>query len=370
VVSGTSLVSGLNTVSVVVTAPDGSTKSYSVAVTVTALSGDTSLKSIKVNGSAYVGGSTVELGFGAKSVSIEAEATDAGARVEALGNNALVGGLNELTVKVTAANDDVKNYTVKVFVPVRSSNTNISSASGTWTINGIDVSSAETIVEVPAGATAVTATAQAEDSKATMSISGTSGLVTGTDNTVRFTVTAEDGTVKSYDRTVRVKALSSNVGLTSLTVAGELVLSGGSVNVPAGTVRVSVLPVLESDVARFVINGNTGLVTGTNTLSVVVTAPSGASETYSVSVIVAAPQSDTSLSSFDVNGTNVTNGSSVNVVAGTTRVRVSAIPNDPTASVTISGRSGLVTGANTLTVVVTALSGDSTTYTVTINVGN
>ncbi|MFM8926984.1 MAG: hypothetical protein ACKOFA_02130, partial [Rhodoluna sp.] len=370
VVSGTSLVSGLNSVSVVVTAPDGSSKTYLVAVTVTALSSDTSLKSFKVNGSAYTEGATVELGFGAKSVNVEAEATDSGARVEAIGNNLLVGGLNNLTLRVTAANDDVKNYSVKVFVPVRSSNANISTTAGTWTINGVDVASSGTIVELPAGVTAVTATAVAEDAKATLSITGTSGLVTGSDNTVRFTVTAEDGTVQNYDRTVRVRALSSNTGLTSLTVAGELVAAGGTVNVPAGTVRVSVLPVLDSDVARFVISGNTGLITGNNTLSVVVTAPSGASTTYSVTVVVAAPASDTSLSSFDVNGTSVTNGSSVSVVAGTTRVRVSAIPNDPTASVSISGRSGLIAGANTLTVVVTALSGDSTTYTVTINVGN
>jgi hypothetical protein len=71
-----------------------------------------------------------------------------------------------------------------------------------------------------------------------------------------------------------------------------------------------------------------------------------------------------------VNDQAVTNGGTVNVAAGTTRVRVSAIADDAKASVVVDGKSGLGAGANTLTVTVTALSGDSTTYTVTVNVGN
>ena len=359
----------MNTVSVTVTAPDGSSKVYDIAVTVTPLSSDTSLKSFKVNGSDYTEGATVTLGFGAKIVAIVAEANDAGAKVEPIGNNALVGGLNNLTLRVTAANGDVKNYAVKVQVPVRSSNANISTVAGTWTINGVDVASG-TIVELPAGASAVTAAAKPEDTKATISITGTSSLVTGADNTVTFTVTAEDGTVKTYERTVRVKALSSNTKLTSLTVADTSVVHGDTVTVAPGTSRVSVVPVVESDVARFSVSGNTNLQTGNNTVSVLVTAPSGATQTYSVTVVVSTPPSDTTLSTFTINGTSVTDGASVSVVAGTTRVRVAAIPTDPTASVSITGRSNLVAGSNTLTVVVKALSGDSTTYTVTVNVGN
>ena len=369
-VSGTALVSGGNTVTVVVTAPDGSTKSYPITVTVTPLSNDTSLKSFKVNGADYTEGATVNLGFGAKSVSIVAEANDPGAKVEPIGNNALVGGINNLTLRVTAPNGDVRNYAVKVSVPVRSSNANISTAAGTWTINGIDVATVGTIVELPAGATAVTAAAKPEDTKATIAVSGTSGLTTGADNTVTFTVTAEDGTVASYTRTVRVKAFSSNTNLTSLTIADTVVVDGGTLTLPAGTTRVSVVPVLESDVARFAVSGNTGLITGDNNVSVLVTAPSGAAKTYTVKVVVSAPASDTSLSTFTVNGVTVANGDTVNVLAGTTRVSVSAIPNDPTASVSIVGRSELVAGTNTLKVTVKAISGDSTTYTVTVNVGN
>ena len=370
IAGGSSLTSGNNPASVSVTAPDGTSKTYSFTIYVTPLSSDKSLKSISVNGSAYVADSTVDLPIGTKLVSVIAVANDAGAKVEVSGNANLVGGINFVNVKVTAANGDVANYSVKVNVLVRSSNADISKDAGTWTINGIDVSSDSTVIELPAGSTAVSAAAKPADSKATISITGTTGLKAGS-NDVVFKVTAEDGTTtKSYTRTVTVKALSSNTKLTSLTVAGQSVSDGDSVTVPAGTSRVTVLPVLESEEARFTVAGNTGLSQGINTVTVTVTAPSGASATTTITVVVSAPPSDTTLSSFVVNGINAVDGSVINVDAGTTRVRVSAIANDAKASVTITGKSGLVAGANTLKVTVTALSGDSTTYTVIVNVGN
>jgi hypothetical protein len=256
-----------------------------------------------------------------------------------------------------------------VNVAARSTNANLSTAAGTWTINGVDVSDASTIVEVPAGTTAVTASAKTADSKATLVISGASGLTTGL-RTVTFTVTAEDGTTtNSYERSVRVKALSSNTNLTSLTVADQLVEDGDTVNLPAGTSRVSVVPVLESEESKFTVSGNTGLATGSQNVVVTVTAPSGATATYTIEVVVAAPASNTNLSTFTINGTTVTDGGSINVALGTTRLHVSAIAADAKASVSVTGKSGLNTGSNTLTVTVTALSGDSTTYTVTVIVG-
>jgi hypothetical protein len=131
-----------------------------------------------------------------------------------------------------------------------------------------------------------------------------------------------------------------------------------------------VLPVTESDQARFAISGNTGLKTGANAVTVVVTAASGVTNTVTINVQVAAPASDTTLKTFTVNGTAVTDGATINVAAGTTRLKVSAIANDAKASISITGKTDLVAGANTLRVTVKALSGDTTTYTVTVNVGN
>ena len=372
VVSGTTLVAGVNnTVTVVVTAANGTTtRTVNVTVVVTPLSSDSTLKSLKANNDTYTTGSTVELPIGSKSIAVVAVANDAGASVEVTGNTNLVAGLNNVRVRVTAANGTFTDYTVKAFVASRSTNTAISTVAGTWTINGQDVATEGTVVDLAAGRTAVSASAKPADSKATIAISGTTGLVAGL-NTVKFTVTAEDGvTTTEYTRSVRVAALSSNANLSSLTVADTSVVSGDTVNVPFGTTRVSVIPVLSSEEAKFTITGNTGMTTGSNSVVVTVTAPSGATVVNTVTVVVAAPASNTGLSTFTINDEAVTNGATINVAAGTTRVRVSAIADDAKASVEVTGKSDLSTGSNTLTVKVTALSGASTTYTVTVNVGN
>jgi len=367
-VTGTTLSSGANTVTVTVTAADASTSQILISVYVTPLSSDTTLKTFTVNGTTSP--TSLDLPVGSKSVVVVAVANDSGAKVEVTGNTALNAGANTVRVRVTAANGDVQDYNVAVNVAARSTNANLSSVAGTWTINGVDVSDSTTVIELPAGTTGVTASAKTADSKATLVISGASGLKTGA-NTVTFTVTAEDGTTtNSYERTVSVKALSSNTNLTSLTVAEQLVVDGATVNVAAGTARVSVVPVLESEESKFTVSGNTGLVAGSQNVVVTVTAPSGASATYTIAVVVAVPASNTNLSTFTINGTTVTDGGSISVAAGTTRLHVSAIAEDAKASVAVVGKSDLKTGANTLTVTVTALSGDSTTYTVTVNVGN
>jgi hypothetical protein len=369
IVGRSSLIPGYNSASVTVTAADGVTTAVtSWSFKVLQLSSDTDLKTFTANGISSP--SSIDLPVGTNSVAVVAFANDGGAKVEITGNTGLSAGSNTVRVRVTAANGDVRDYTFTAKVASRSANANLSDTAGGWTINGIDVSSAGTVVELPAGTSAITASAKAADGKATLLISGTSNLLTGL-NTVKFTVTAEDGTTtKIYERSVRVKALSSNTRLTSLTVADSVVESGSTVYVPAGTTRVSVLPVVESDEARFTILGNTSLVTGSQDVVVTVTAPSGDASEYRVTVVVAAPASNTNLSLFTVNGIAVTNGASISVASGTSRVRVAAVAEDAKASVAVTGKSGLTTGANTLVVTVKALSGDSSTYTVTVNVGN
>jgi hypothetical protein len=182
-------------------------------------------------------------------------------------------------------------------------------------------------------------------------------------------VTAENGTSKTYTRSVTIKTLSGNTNLKSLVVAGLSVAHGSLINVPAGTSRVEVIPTLESDESRFTISGNAGLVQGLNVVTVLVTAPNGATSTTLVAVVVAAPPSDTTLKTFTVNGKAVAAGDILMLAPGTSRVSVSAIANDSKASVQILGKSGLQAGYNLLLVKVTALSGVSSTYAVTLVVG-
>ena len=376
------LVVGSNILKITVTAPSGAQAEYNYILNVAALSNNANLGSLIV-GSTDVLGSLVNgelvnpivLPVGSTNIPFVAktqssEATVAFASGSAL-PTALNPGANRIVVEVTAADGTTKKtFAVTITVTQRSSNANISTEAGTWTINGVDVANSTAPIDLPAGTNAVSVKAKTADSKATLAITGTTNLTTGS-NIVRFTVTAEDGvSVGIYERTVNVLSLSSNTNLTSLVVAGKTVVSGGSVTIPAGTNRVEVIPTLESKEAKFSVTGNTGYLNGsTNTVSVTVTAPSGAFATYNVTVIVSAPASDTSLSTFIVGTQNVVNGQVLNFAAGTTTLKVAAKATDLTARVDVVGKTGLKAGVNQLVVTVTAKSGASSVYTITINVG-
>ena len=76
--------------------------------------------------------------------------------------------------------------------------------------------------------------------------------------------------------------------------------------------------------------------------------------------------SSTGLSVFTINGTTVTNNSSIGFIFGTTSVNVVVTPDSPFGLYTITGDTGLQTGTNTL--VVKAFAQDATTQDYTVNV--
>ncbi|NCW26495.1 MAG: hypothetical protein EBV84_14210, partial [Betaproteobacteria bacterium] len=98
---------------------------------------------------------------------------------------------------------------------------------------------------------------------------------------------------------------------------------------------------------------------GINDLVVTVTAADGETVVdYVVSVVV--PLSDdVSLLSFQVDGSDVSDGDVVELAAYTTDVDVVVEANDPDATVEIEGAGGLVAGENVLTVTVTAVDGET-----------
>jgi len=79
------------------------------------------------------------------------------------------------------------------------------------------------------------------------------------------------------------------------TVAGQAVVDAGTVNVANRTVSVPVVATASDAEAVVTFAGNTALRTGSNTVSVTVTAPSGVKKVYSVTVVVA-KSSNTDLS--------------------------------------------------------------------------
>lgn len=145
---------------------------------------------------------TVE--FSVSKLNINAVAEDAKAKVSISGNNLAVGN-NTVKIVVKAENGASKTYTIKVtrkqdpnYKP--SSNTALSSISVDGFLisppfqNGVD----KYVVWLPYETTSITTKATPADGKASVSITGGTELVAGSDNTVTITCTAEDGTKKEY----------------------------------------------------------------------------------------------------------------------------------------------------------------------------
>lgn len=218
--------------------------------------------------------------------------------------------------------------------------------------------------------------------------------VTDGSNNVVVVVTAQDGTTqKTYSGYVYVPdtVLSSDTTLKTFTVNGDSVEDDTTKTVDIGTTSVSIKAEPNNQYFQSVtINGtpvtssdsyttNINVSDGTNTINVIVTAENGNTQTHTISVYVSL-SSDTSLSSFIVDGNNVENGFYVTSSSGTTSVSVIAYPtNTKVQSVTINGTTvtandgystyvSVYDYSNTITIGVTAQDGTYVEYSGTVYV--
>ena len=274
------LVVGNNSVSVTITAEDGTQATYTVTVVVPALSTDNTLKTFTVAGQTATDGGSLTLAKATSSAAVVATTNDANASAVITGNTNLKSGANTLTVTVTAESGAVKTYTVTLNVTPLSNDT----ALKVFTVNGNAVADKGT-VNVDFGTTAVTVVATKNSDFAAVETLGASGLVTG-NNTLSVKVTAEDGTIKTYTVTIVVSLPKDNT-LASISVNGAGVLAGGKVSVPVGTTTANISAVASDSKAVVAITGNTGWKVGDNTVTIKVTAQNGAQATYTITVTVA-----------------------------------------------------------------------------------
>ncbi|TXK76806.1 hypothetical protein FU659_24620, partial [Paenibacillus sp. N3.4] len=375
VVGGSNLIVGDNTITVTVTAQDGTTiKAYTIKV-VRAASANANLSALTVDGTSvanFAAGTlayTVNVPNATTSVAAAGTKADSTANVVVTGGSSLIVGDNTITVTVTAQDGTtVKAYTIKV-VRAASTNANLSAL----TVDGTSVTNfaAGTLaytVNVPNATTSVTAVGTKADATATVAVVGGSSLIVG-DNTITVTVTAQDGTtVKAYTIKV-VRAASANANLSALTVDGTSVANFAAgtlaytVNVPNATTSVTTLGTKADSTANVVVTGGSGLIVGDNTITVTVTAQDGTTiNAYTIKVVRAA-SANANLSALTVDGTSVTNFAAgtlaytVNVPNATTSVTAVGTKADTNANVVVLGGSNLVVGDNTITVTVTAQDG-------------
>ena len=189
-------------------------------------------------------------------------------------------------------------------------------------------------------------------------------------------MTAADGeTTNAVEVEVVVSevVLSTDASLASLTVAGQDAI-GGSVTIPAGTRAVVVVAETTDIYASYIVEGNSELVEGENTVTVTVTAADGETTNAVEVTVIVEPLvvgEDVSLETFLINGVDATATDVIELPFGTTRVNLKVTTTDPTSSFIYTGDgrvTPLVEGDNELVLTVTSANGTSENYTITLTV--
>jgi hypothetical protein len=328
---------------------------------------DVTLSTFEIDGTPVEDGDVLLVPTGTTSVVVNAVPTDSSATVH-ISHTDLQPGNNAIVVTVTGSDTiTTATYAVTVYVNTQTPEFSTDTTLASLKVNGSAITPGQTF-EVAPLTSAVTVEVSTTDTNATSLVTGSLNLVAGM-NTVTVTVTAEDGTTTQvYTFKVRVLSLSSDVALDTFTVNGQAVRNGGRVYLAPGTTGAAVVAVASDPTSTVVVSPTNALTTGANTVTATVTSQSGAQAVYTVTLNVQTPSSNSALVVFKVSGARVADGTTVFVPAGTTAVAVTAIAADAAASVDVNGSNGLELGANTLTVIVTAEDGSTTTSSVTLNV--
>jgi len=414
-------------ITIEVTAPNGSQKTYTVTVNRTALGGNNNLQGLTVSpGSlapaftASTTSYTVDVVTSVTGATVTARAQDAGATVSINGQPTTsrsvslgaAGSSTPISIEVTAPNGSQKTYIVTVNRAAPGGNNNLQSLAVSpgplapvFNANTLNYS-----VDVGSGVGSATVTATLQDTNASMEVNGqgtSSGQVRtitlngpGSSSLVRIEVTAPNGSPKTYLVTVNRMALGGNNNLQSLTVSpGPLAppftasTTSYSVDVASTAPSVTVTATLQDTNASMEVNGQgtssgqartiTLNEPGSSTLiTIEVTAPNGSQKTYAVSVNRAALGGNNNLQSLTISPGTLTPSFTVSrliytvsVASSVDSVTVTAQPQDSGATVSIDGQPttsrsvslGAAGSSTEIQIEVTAPNGNQKTYAVTVN---
>lgn len=203
-----------------ITSGAGQTKDISLTKSVTVTkpkSSDNTLSDLKVDGVTVSGFSSSKTSYtlkdnSGKSISISATANDSKASVSGTGTKTLKYGKNTFGVTVTAENGSKKTYNIVVNKPdPRSKNNNLKSLSIIGGTIDFNKNTTSYLIKVEHDVENVTISAQAEDSKANVSGTGTKTLKDYV-NEFKVVVKAENESTKTYIVKVARKDESGNYG--------------------------------------------------------------------------------------------------------------------------------------------------------------
>jgi uncharacterized repeat protein (TIGR01451 family) len=423
-----SLAPGSNIVEIIVTAQDGSTKTYSVVVTRAPPSAIATLAALTLStgtlNPAFAGATTSYTAIVANataSLTVTPTVSDGAASVKVNGTASASGapsvpiplnvGSNTVTILVTAQDGTTSvSYTVTV-TRQGSGNADLSalSLSGAAVNPSFSPATTSYTASVSSTTTSVTITPTVAEGHAAVRVDGVavaSGspssaipLAPGS-NTVDIVVTAQDDSTKTY-RIVITRALPS----ATATLSG-LALSAGSLspafaaattaytaNVANAVASMTVTPTVADNTATLKVNGVSvasgsasaaiALDAGTNTITVTVTAQDGAAITSYVITVVRQASADASLSALTLStGTlapvfsSGTTAYTASVSAATTSIAFTPTRAESHATIMVegsavasgspSGAIPLAPGTNTIDIVVTAQDESTRTYRIVV----
>jgi hypothetical protein len=380
------------TITITVTAQNGTSKSYLVSVS-RGVSNNNTLRSLTispgtlnfrpdttsytVNVASTVTSVTVQStpADAAASMIVNGQATDSGqARTIAL-NEA---GSNTLTnIIVIAQNGDPKTYTINITRPALAGNNNLSALIVTpgpltpaFASNRLTYS-----VDAAEDVTSVTVSATKSDSNAVMSGSVTAGAGTatgqatipldgpGTNTVVSITVDAAGQSPKTYTITIERGARAGNNNLSALTVSpGTLAppfspsTTRYAVDVSSNVTSVTVTAVPQDTTAGMEVNGQgagsgqareiaLGEEGSNTTITIRVTPPNGNAKTYTITIERGARAGNNNLQSLAVSPGSLTPAFTaartrytVDVESPVTSVMVTAALQDTTAGMEVNGQ--------------------------------
>ena len=327
-VSGTltkELAEGENTITVTVTAEDGTPKTYTVKVTREGSgevkpadddkSNDATLKKLDVSGytltptfKSDVLTYSMNVGSNIDALKVTAEANHEKATVAISGNTNFKPGMNTIYVTVTAENGTKKTYTVNVnkaggenngtttTTKAKSSNnylSNILVADGDLTPE-FNKETGSYSIKVPKDTDKLDLKAFAEDSNAKVEILDNENLQIGS-NTITIRVTAEDGSVRIYTLNVNKSDKDANTDIEKIIIGGGTLTPEFNpdnnyyeTEVPGKTKQISINAIPKNPNAKveYLVNGkaqtdgNINLDEGYNLVTVKVTDENGFSKLY------------------------------------------------------------------------------------------
>ena len=423
--SSIGLTVGTNPITVVVTAQDSSTKTYTIRVDRAASSNaDLSALTTSAGGfnEPFAAGTTaytMNVANSVTSMTVTPTVADATATVTVNGSLvtsgsssssiALTVGANPITVMVTAQDSSTKTYTISV---ERAASSNADLSALTTSAGGLNepfaASTSAYTMNVANSVTSMTITPTVADATATVTVNGktvTSGVpsssiaLTVGANPITVMVTAQDSSTKTYTISVD-RAASSNGDLSALTTSAggfneefAASTSAYTMNVANSVTSMTITPTVADATATVTVNGTTvtsgsssssiALTVGVNPITVVVTAQDSTTKTYTIRVERAASSNadlsalTTSAGGFNEPFAASTTAYTMNVANSVTSMTITPTVADATATVTVNGTTvtsgsssssiALTVGANSITVVVTAQDSSIKRYTISVD---